>query len=157
MEQKNKLVSLQLDDGATPYALEKWKIKESNTLYEHYLSHKHAHRNTNEPFNRNIPLAIPHISRNELLLFDCALDQNPSNENNPGTFKYYYDNLANNQRTNLIIAAGQWTSDGQSKKLNAKRLTAQLFMAAFNDDMIKDNILTQLKYETHLTTNFLIH
>jgi len=127
------LVHLKLDNVEKPYAIARWKVvQQSNMLCEEYGEQK----------QRDI-ITVPNITFEEIQLFDNALDTTITKKSEIKSFKEYFGGLSYEQQRMLTIVAGERSVDGKPK-LNAKRLSLQLFDEWFSDPIIaKNNILLQ--------------
>jgi len=133
-----KMVRMPCSDDGT-YELEKWKVRESISLYTHCLQ-----------FNKNFELIdstieVPKIPmpHETMKLFSSTLDIVPGK-----LFKEYFFNvLMPKQQQTLIIAAGLVDEHGK-RQFNAPALTAQIVDAYFNEDW-RDKHIKPLLQRVH--------
>jgi len=129
-----KMVSIPCSDDRT-YELEKWKVRESISLYRHCLHH-----------NKNFELIdsvieVPKIPMTceTMKLFSMALDITPGL-----LFKEYFFNvLTLQQQQMLIIAAGPVDENGK-RQFNAPALIAQIVDAYLLDEDWRDKHIKPL-------------
>lgn len=134
------MITIKLDDTSI-YSIAKWKVKkESNTLCECYYS-QHTYFEHAYGKHKNNPIIVHNISREELRLFDHALDKLIDSQQ-PDSFSEYFKNLSRNQQRLLTIAAGQQLTDG-TKKLCAQRLTYQLVGCYFDQQLVSKKIIIE--------------
>ncbi len=149
-QSSKKMIPLQLCDCDEVYDLEKWKVKESNTLYKGYLKWKNSGKECEAlPVSDGIIL-------NDVILFSGALDCNPCITEGQDSLHEYYKKLSADDQRALIAAAGKHGVDGKSKKLNAKRLTVQLLEHCFEKEFIAANILKNFGAEKKCLRNFFV-
>ena len=108
-----------LTDEEKCYNLPLWKVKESETLHDAYLLDRKEYP------KQKCKINLSGISRKELELFDRALDTD-INPLSTSSFSLFFQGLNDEERRLLTIVAGEFGPNG-GKKLNAHRLSAQLF------------------------------
>ncbi len=123
-----KKIDIKLDDGST-YPIETWKVKkESNTLCECYYSQ-----------GKKNPIVVNHISKEEITLFDKALDKH-IDYRRPKSFSKYFKKLSPDKQRTLTIVAGQQSANG-TKKLCVPCLTAQLAVQWLDHSVVYNSII----------------
>ena len=115
-----------LDDKDKIYPIALWKVmQESNLLCQSYGEQKQASI-----------INISGINEQEISLFDKALNATITKTSAEMSFSDYFKKLSPEERIILTIAAGKRSDDG-IKKLNAERLSYQLFDEFIHADLSK--------------------